>query len=239
MIQWLLQAASALPETPEALLSGGETQAYATLTVPKRRADWLLGRITAKQLVQAYLNETGSGPVALDRISIAADADGAPYALLDGERLPISLSISHSHATALCALAAGQGATVGADIEFIEARDPAFTADFFTATEQVAISAAPEALRDLYVTLAWSAKEALLKALREGLRIDTRQIEVTVPAEGRVLDDWLPLEVSLDDALAERYPGECSSWWRRHDGSVLTLALYAPPWSHGGSRDDR
>jgi phosphopantetheinyl transferase len=57
----------------------------------------LLGRWTAKNLVQRYVTQTTGETVALDAIFIGADADGAPYVARGEGRLPVSLSISHSH----------------------------------------------------------------------------------------------------------------------------------------------
>lgn len=222
MIHWLVQPAEALPENAESTLSADEAATYAALTVPKRRGDWLLGRITAKQLVQSYLNNMSGQIPALGRIAIAADADGAPFALLDGARLPLSLSISHSHATAFCALCDEPGIAIGADIEFVERRVPAFVRDFFTEREQAWAAASVEP--DLAATLLWSAKEAVLKALREGLRIDTKQVEIFVPPFAAPPDSWDDVKVSLAPELAARYPGEWSAWWRGHGVFVLTIA---------------
>lgn len=227
MIYWLVQPGDALPDNPETQLSVAEAATWATFTVPKRRADWLLGRVTAKQLLQSYLNnETGETPDA-QRITVAADADGAPYATLDGARLPISLSVSHSHETAFCALDDGQGVSVGADIEYVERRDPAFLTDFFTAGEQAwaATAADPE----LAATLLWSAKEAVLKAMREGLRIDTKQLEITIPALADSREEWTELAVRFVPELKARYPGTWTLWWRRYGAFVLTLAQRTEP----------
>lgn len=235
MIHWLFQSAAETPAEANLLssLSEEEEAALARFTVPKRRADWLLGRWTAKLLAQTYLRGHGGGDTPLHRIVIQADPDGAPFASLvrdEGarclERLPMSLSISHSHGHALCALCAGPGATVGADLEFIEARDPSFTADFFTPAEQAAVAAAPEHLGAARVTALWSAKEAVLKALRAGLRVDTRQVEIVLPAA--LSDEWSPLEIALGEELAAGRPGAWAGWGRRREGFILTMALCLP-----------
>lgn len=242
MIHWLFQPAAGMPAEPHlrSLLSEEEAAALARYTVPKRRADWLLGRWTAKQLVQTYLHEQDGGDMPLDRIVILADPDGAPAVSLAHadcgarrlERLAVSLSISHSHGHALCALCAEPGTTVGADLEYIEARDPGFTADFFTPAEQVAVAAAPERLRATHVTALWSAKEAVLKALREGLRVDTRAVEITLPAA--LTEEWLPLGIEVTAELAALRPGEWSGWGRLHAGFVLTMAHRSPGGPAGG-----
>ena len=67
---------------------------------------------------------------------------------------------------------------VGIDLDRVEHRDESFLTDYFTAGEQAFTRALPEHLRDLWVTLAWSAKEAVLKVLGVGLRMDTRKVEI-------------------------------------------------------------
>lgn len=229
MIHWLVQPAAALPATlPPGVLGETEAAQYAVLTVPKRRSDWLLGRWTAKELVQAHLEKTSGSAPLLETITIAADPDGAPYVSLDGARLPPSLSISHSHGTAFCALCAEPGAAVGADIEFVEPRAPEFVRDFFTTQEMAAVEALAPTERDEAVTLLWSAKEAVLKALREGLRVDTRQVEITL--QGALSGaEWAPLAVTLHPELAVRFPGTWTAWARRHGDFVLSMALRIQP----------
>ncbi len=50
----------------------------------------------------------------------------------------------------------------------------AFVADYFAPEEQTLIAHSSPADRELMLALLWSAKESALKALREGLRLDTR-----------------------------------------------------------------
>ena len=144
------------------------------------------------------------------------DDDGAPYVSRGsaGERLPLSLSISHSHGHAFCALCpleegAGHDAgslALGCDIEFVEPREASFVQDFFTAEEMAAVAQTPAEQRDLLVTALWSGKEAVLKALREGLRIDTRRITLEIAPVSTPPTDWTPLTVHLETALAEALP---------------------------------
>ena len=64
---------------------------------------------------------------------------------------------------------------LGCDLEVIEPRSEEFVADYFTTEEQKMVSQAPIADRSKLLALLWSAKESALKALREGLRFDTRR----------------------------------------------------------------
>jgi 4'-phosphopantetheinyl transferase len=253
MIHWLIQTSHACPEigrgvAPVGLLSAHEQERLAALRVPKRRHDWLLGRWTAKHLLQAALLETRQLSAALDRIEIDNDAAGAPFARLIGagaggavpaEPLPASLSISHSGDRAFCAVHwqdADRAAAIGCDIERIEPRDPSFVRAYFTEAEAAAVATAPAALSPLLVTALWSAKEAVLKAWRIGLRVDTRTIDCDLgSASGRApgalfgAEDrpWQPLSAQVSGQMG-RLAAPASGvdgWWRVDDGYVMTLAV--------------
>jgi phosphopantetheinyl transferase (holo-ACP synthase) len=160
--------------------------------VEKRRADFLLGRATAKAVVIAALAEVRPAPWRAGSLELPADPGGAPFARLaleaapiagfaPGERLPVSVSISHHEGRALCAAAwIGPGApwrAVGIDLGRIEPRSAGLQRTFFTDGEQRWIGAAPSGEADLRANLVWCAKEAALKALGLGLTVDTRWLD--------------------------------------------------------------
>ncbi len=245
MIRWLVQSIDDHPDLargmpPDGLLHTDEAALLATLKIEKRRRDWLLGRWTAKRLLQSALAEDRGEVMALDHLLIAADADGAPYAARAGSdglpvRLPYSLSISHSGGHSFCALhetagPSGARLAVGADIEMNEARSERFVADYFAPTEASMVAAAAPAEQARLVTTIWSAKEAVLKALREGLRLNTRQI-VCLPHPARAAG-WTPFDISFSPDLQSHYAGVWSGWWRHGPGSaaaILTLAVWEQP----------
>jgi 4'-phosphopantetheinyl transferase len=228
MLYWLTQTladhpALARAEPPEGLLSSAEEARFRSLTREKRRRDWLLGRWTAKHLAAHYIELVAGRRPALSEIVITTDPDGAPrlqsqngYARIVDR---LAISISHSHGHALCALTAAPEYAPGADIEYVEPRDPAFVTDFFTDDEIERVHRAPPSVQPLLTTVIWSAKEAALKSLRRGLTVDTRQI-VCLPDEPAV-DGWTPVAVRCCpewDATVHR------GWWRQIGGFVLTLA---------------
>jgi 4'-phosphopantetheinyl transferase len=206
---------------PDGLLSADEHRRYSRFLVPKRRRDWLLGRWTAKHLVQSYLALAEGLFIALDQIEILSDDDGAPYAFV-GEGLPLSLSISHSGDQSFCALCRRDVGFVGADIEQLEPRDIAFVRTFFTGGENAAVDAAAPAGRDAFITALWSAKEAALKTLRLGLRADTRQVEVLT---AELASAWRPITARLGPVLVPSPSASLSAWQMSRPGYVLSLAL--------------
>jgi 4'-phosphopantetheinyl transferase len=116
------------------------------------------------------------------------------------------------------AAAKGRRPVLGCDLELIEPRELNFVHDFFTPGELAAVQALPPGPdRDTLITVIWSAKEAALKALREGLRLDTRQIDCAIawpagamPGAGRPGH----FTVTLSAAITERFPGAwIGQWW--------------------------
>ncbi len=233
MLNWLIQSTTDLPALPaEAWLSPPEQARLATLQVAKRRREWLLGRWTAKRLVQAHLVAAGLREPALAALEITPAPDGSPQLgavaqaddpVLGAALRTLRLTISHSGERAFCALAPAQ-TLIGADIENVAPHSAAFVGDYFTPDEQALVAAAPPVLRDTLVTALWSAKEAVLKALRLGLTVDTRLVEcrVSPPATGDGSEHWMPVLARCNPALAA--PTSMYCWWRRLDTAVLTLA---------------
>ena len=241
MIHWLLQSLDDCPEiarakAPAGLLCAAEQKRLSTLKIEKRRRDWLLGRWTAKHLIQGYLTAAEGRTPALDSIYIANAEDGSPFCEIlstgrKAQRLPVSLSISHSHGHSLCALCHESERSdvtwsLGCDMEWVEHREGSFVNDFFTAQEIRDVMATPVDRRDCRVTAIWSAKEAVLKSLRTGLRIDTRRITCQFGPPDALATEWTPLTVLVDSGLAAEFPGGWFAWWQVQDDFVLTMALH-------------
>lgn len=199
-------------------LTSWERDYAASRRVPKRREEWRLGRWTAKLAVRGWT--ASASPV---EIEIRPRADGAPQALIRGAPADCTISLSHSNGHAICAIAS-YGRSIGCDIEIIEARDPSFAADYFTADECAFVESVPTDARALATTLIWSAKECALKAIGEGLRLDTREVEVVT--NGITLVDagpsWHGIEVVRFDPRTS-YPGQ----WRLEWPFVTTVVASA------------
>jgi len=240
-VYWLEQTEADVPAEND-WLSASETTQLDSLRFSKRRNDWRLGRWTAKRALAAYWNMSGD-PQALTGIEIRPAESGAPEVFLAGQLAALVISLSHRAATAICAVMAA-GGTLGCDLEAIEPRSDAFVADYFTAEEQALVAQAPAADRPRLLALLWSGKESALKALRVGLRLDTRSVIVSpcgAPesrGEGgaeRVEDPaltsspscgpdaWLPLHVRYSDG------GQIFQGWWLHTGSLVRTLVADPP----------
>lgn len=203
-----------------AWLSPGERERLSGMTIAARRESFLLGRLAARRALAAL---AGDGHV-LPSLTILAAPDGAPEARSGDAALPVTLSLSHSEGRAVCAAVPGRIA-LGVDVERIAPRGDGLATDFFTAEEQALVRAAPAERRPLLVNLIWSAKESALKALRDGLRRDTRDIAVDLGApelrRAGPSSSWTPLAARSSCGL--HFAG-----WLRHDDRFVTTVLSRP-----------
>ena len=218
-VYWFEQTEADVPFEND-WLAECETAQLKRLQFLKRRTEWRLGRWTAKRAVAMYLGQFECRE-AFTRIKVVSSASGAPTVSTDDPRTNLSISLTHSSGKAMCAIAASVVA-LGCDLEIIEVRCDAFATDYFTAEEQALIARSSTAERARLVTLLWSAKESALKALHEGLRIDTRSLVVSLlPCSSTVA--WHPLKVSY------RNEAVFDGWWQEQDRFVLTLVSTPPP----------
>ena len=235
-VYWLERTACDVPGD-DTWLCAAELARLELMRIPKRRADWRLGRWTAKNAVAAYL-KLARDPIALSGIEVRPKHSGAPEVFLANEPAPVSISLSHRSGVAACAIAP-PGTRLGFDLEVIEPRSQAFHEDYFTADERQLIANALPTDRDKAVNLFWSAKESALKALDVGLRLDTRRVSVSsmnglsCAAETKLqlgvgsLDQtestpglWNPFRVAFGDYIFQ-------GWWQQ-TGVLLRTMVAAP-----------
>jgi phosphopantetheinyl transferase len=209
---------------PEALhwLGEREAEVLGGLASPVRRASWLLGRWAAKRAAFMLLAQRGQAR-RYDQIEIRAAASGAPEIWLSGARAPMSLSLSHRAGEALAVLGPA-GLSIGGDLEVVEPRSAELVGDFFTEGERARWEAAPPADRDTHAGLVWSAKESALKALGEGLRRDTRSVDVELGAPAP--SGWRPIAARLAE-------GGALGGYARVEGTriltVVAVGVMVPP----------
>jgi 4'-phosphopantetheinyl transferase len=216
-IHWLTRRRSQVPDNND-WLTPDERAVLAGLRVLKRRSDWRLGRWAAKCLLRARLDRRFRIRCHGD-IEVRAAADGGPVVLIHGQPAPITLSISHSNGVGLCALVERE-TSMGCDTELIEPRTAAFVSDFFSGQERDLVGRVRAEDKPFVETLIWSAKESVLKALRVGLRRDTRSVVVDVGDRvARRGAAWQPFAARCTD------DGDVfSGLWMSAAGHVHTVA---------------
>jgi 4'-phosphopantetheinyl transferase len=239
-VYWFEQSVADVP-AGEVWLSAAEANHLRLVRFPKRRADWRLGRWTAKNGVALFL-DVPAEPQALREIEIRPALSGAPEVFFRNEPAGVTISLSHRAGVGACALAQ-YGALLGCDLESVEPRSDAFATDYFTAEEQALVTQAGMTDRLRLLALLWSGKESALKASREGLRLDTRQVIVSFPERpntqrenekgsvrrAEVSDStssqhngWSPLQV-------RHTKGQIFHGWWCQTGDLLRTLLAAPP----------
>ncbi len=244
-VYWLEQTAPDVPDDNE-WLTARELVQLNSMRFAKRRAEWQLGRWTAKLAVAACL-QLPADLHSLASIEIRPAPSGAPETFLGNQWAPVTISLSHREGKAICAVAPDRG-TLGCDLEVIEPHSDAFVADYFTPEEQALVAQGAPADRPWLVTLLWSAKESALKALRDGLRLDTRCVIVTLGDALRTQNEEEEVCVSgefiKDSAFAARQADSASDWrplqvrhfhdqtffgWWQQTGNLLRTVVAAPP----------
>jgi 4'-phosphopantetheinyl transferase len=226
-IFWIEQTGEDLPGGEE-WLCAAERARLAALRIPKRRAEWRLGRWTAKAAVLGYFGVRATFQ-RLASLEIRAAVSGAPEVFWECRSAPVAISLTHRDGVAACTIGR-PGARFGCDLELVERRESVFVDDYFADEEQQLVWRTSEQQRPQVVTLIWSAKESALKTLQTGLRWDTRCVVVR-------LDDGANPSTLLDNsssavwsALSVQY-GESEmfhGWWR-FDGRFIRTLVSAEP----------
>ncbi len=216
---WLEQVGANVPEETD-WLCAAEAAYLPQLRFAGRRSDWLLGRWTAKNAVAACCGAPADFP-ALAKIEVRPAPSGAPEIFVENRPAGVTISLSHRGGRALCVVAHA-GIKLGCDLELIEPRSEAFISDYFTAEEQALIARAPLTTRLQSIALVWSAKESTLKALHEGLRLDTRSVSVSSDNTSLDINGWKPLRVCQVDG------GTFNGWWGPARWMIRTVVADVP-----------
>jgi acyl transferase domain-containing protein/phosphopantetheinyl transferase/acyl carrier protein len=203
--------AGAADAVAAACLGPAEASLFRRIDSRKRRTDWLGGRIAAKRLVARFLLETAGEPIPETEIGVAADPLGAPDVRIAGrkdlEKLVPRIAVSHGAGRAVAVTAPrNSGTRVGIDVERIEPRDDAFARHVLTDREAAVAEAA--GFNGDGVTLLWTLKEAVTKAVGVGLTVDPREVEITALHDGRA---------------TVRLAGDAASRFERIGGSRLAV----------------
>jgi 4'-phosphopantetheinyl transferase len=219
-IYWLEQQGADVPAADD-WLSVAERDVLDRMRIPKRRADWRLGRWTAKRAVATLLS-AACDPAALSTLEVRPSSSGAPRMFQFGLPMALTISITHRAGRAACAVSLA-GAALGCDLELVEPRGAIFVADYFSDAEREWLAGAPEPEHPWLVTLLWSAKESALKALGAGLTIDTREVVITIGHPNyRPGESWHPFSATYLD-------GRVLYGWSRRGIDLVRTLVSSPP----------
>ncbi|MDX6577160.1 MAG: hypothetical protein QOE96_3113 [Blastocatellia bacterium] len=141
----------------------------------RRRLEWLIGRVTAKDVVRQWATQTIGLALSHSEIEILTDEAGRPFVKctkLDALGLVPHISISHTHGQAVSVADASR---VGIDIERLDTRRSSNWANAALDTEELAVAGGDTSTLLQF----WCAKEAAAKARGTGLRGDPRAWRVT------------------------------------------------------------
>jgi phosphopantetheinyl transferase len=198
------------------ILNPQERKLWEARTGPeRRRRDWLLGRVAAKEAIISLLRDHYALDLAPADIAIATDDDGRPYVepVQDHWQLPagatVNISISHSEnmVVALAGLDLAPASLpsarlgVGIDIEPAESEAQSFADIAFTAEEQQLLSDLESYSSESWALRLWCAKEAFGKALGCGLSGGLHNLVAT-----HIQRDNGLIFMNIRGTLAERFP---------------------------------
>jgi phosphopantetheinyl transferase (holo-ACP synthase) len=176
-------------------LSAEEQQQFGALKVKKRRLDWLAGRLVAKRCIVDSWRHGAEAP-RFSMLTIGTGDYGEPTVSLAGGKARSALhaspralprvSISHAARMAVALCSWDESIWPGIDVQPIKRRDPSFAKTYFTDAERAAVQEAcahPGVRAEACWTVRWALKEATLKALGIGARVDFT--ELTAAPKGR------------------------------------------------------
>lgn len=157
-------------------LTEAERQRLQAITSPARRDTFLAGHWQARRLAAQWLQ------LDVRRIALDAHADGRPLLRVDGDAVPLHVSLSHSGDWLALALA---DAAVGVDVELPQReRDWEALARFvFSPEERQRLRDIDDAERTRMFHALWTLKEARGKRSGEGLQPRAARMVTAQPAD--------------------------------------------------------
>jgi 4'-phosphopantetheinyl transferase len=181
--------------------------------LPKRRHEWLAGRLAVKHCAAGHQAGQTGQRIPTRQVLVGPVASG----IRKGRLLvsaPADVSLSHSGDFAIAACGDGP---VGIDLERERELAPPLAAMLLD--EEVGA--------EMPLALRWTCKEAVLKCLGVGLRVDSREVMLTSwDRDGRF--GWRA-GARLQAVVPGADPGRVRTWAGQVDGYLLAVAWVAGP----------
>jgi 4'-phosphopantetheinyl transferase len=172
-------------------LSPEERKRAERFRFDRDRVRFICARGVLRSILSLYLG------VPPESLAIEYGRHGKPF--LGGQREPGALQFNLSHSAGLAAVALARGKDIGVDIERVnpELEIDRIASQYFEPAEVLALERLPGPMRVPAFFALWTRKEALLKALGEGLGwdLDLQGFEVPLDGDGVVrqtgaVDRW-------------------------------------------------
>ena len=194
------------------LLSDGERARAARFVFERDRRHFVAAHAGLRLVLGRLLGIDASA------VALVKDGNGKPR--LAGKP-PLFFNLSHSHG--LAAVAVSGHFEVGLDIERLRPTDLSGVVSFFSQHERAALAALPPEAHASHAFIAWTRKEAFVKATGLGLTVPLDRFDVSIGPDqpARLL--------RIADA-----PEEAARWQLAHlvpaDGYVGTVAARSLGW---------
>jgi 4'-phosphopantetheinyl transferase len=169
---WRLDAGDAEATGFAELLDPDERARAGRFVFPLHARRFVAGRGRLRLILQDYLG------IPAAKLAFAYGPQGKP--VLAGRHGLPPLHFNLSHTGDLAALAVSRGVPLGIDVERVAPVTEDVAGHFFSAAEQAALRALPEAERERAFFRCWTRKEAMVKALGGGLSIALASFDVTL-----------------------------------------------------------
>ncbi|MGW2596948.1 4'-phosphopantetheinyl transferase family protein [Streptomyces klenkii] len=200
-------------------LTGDEAAHAAGLRLPRRRYEWLAGRLALKHGVLAHARRHGRRAGRTRDVRVGAVAHG-PRAGRPVVNAPVDVGLSHSgdFAVAVCG-----PRPVGIDLERRRSMPPMLTELLTADDHRAAAHADPDRRRlaTMPLPLRWACKEAVLKHYGFGLRVDPGEVTLHTWRHDHGFT-WRPGPGLLHHAPPAG-DGPLHGWARCIDGYFLAL----------------
>jgi len=214
------------------VLAPRERELWRQLKTPeKRRTEWLLGRVVAKDATRLFVHQRYGIVLCPADIEILPDKRGRPVAHGDWSRdvpsVPI-LSLPHSDGVAVAVAGSGEAASgIGIDIEHVGRMGTGVVQLAFIPEELALLTSLAETSQDSWPLRLWCAKEAVAKALGQGLAAGPQALVV------KALDsDQGTVRVSIAGELARQIHGGDSlmvtAYTAREESLIVAASLLGP-----------
>ncbi len=171
-------------------LHADEKTKYQSLSVEKRRKEWIAGVIAIKLALRKM-----NPDIQLSKIKIEKNEQGKPFIILN--KKPLSLSITHSNGFAVGIVDPNNN--TGIDLEIKVKRDDSFVEELISSKEKELINNQQLEITEELLTKIWTAKEAASKVLGIGLNIDLHDLIISKIKDKEITIKIDPIKIPSKD----------------------------------------